>query len=52
VFDFGERQFDRIFEMGDAQNVIDTLRDAVDTDSSGLMHKAFVHFGWPLQSTS
>jgi hypothetical protein len=50
VFDFGERQFDSIFEMGDAGEVIDRLRYAIQTDSSGLIEKAFGHYGWALEA--
>lgn len=46
VFDFGERQFDTIFEMGDADEVVDRLRSAIQSDSSGLIKKAFLHHGW------
>lgn len=49
VFDFGERQFDTIFEMGDADEVIDRLRYAIQTDSSGLIKKAFSHHGWQIE---
>lgn len=48
VFDFGERTFDSIFEMGDAGDVIGLLRDALDSDKSGNLAKAFAHHGWSL----
>lgn len=47
VFDFGERQFDGIFEEGDAVVVIDGLRQQIPMDSSGQIAKAFECFGWP-----
>lgn len=40
VFDFGERQFDTIFEMGDADQVLDALRHLAHQDSSGRLLKA------------
>jgi hypothetical protein len=48
VFDFGERQFDTIFEMGDANEVIDGLRKFLFTDTSGNLRKAFNYMGWPM----
>lgn len=48
VFDFGERHFDTIFEMGDSQEVIAGLRKLIPTDSSGNLVKAFNYFGWPI----
>lgn len=49
VFEFGERQFDTIFEMGDAGAVIDALRKSIPDDATGRIEKAFAHFGWPLE---
>lgn len=48
VFDFGERQFDGIFEEGDAEEVIDGLRKEIPLDSSGQIATAFEYFGWPV----
>ena len=48
VFDFGERQFDTIFEMGDADEVIMALRNLVKLDKSGLITKAISNFGWDI----
>lgn len=48
IFDFGERDFDTLFEMGDADQVIAHLRDAIPNDKSGMIAKAFTHHGWPL----
>jgi hypothetical protein len=51
VFDFGERQFDSIFEMGDAEQVIEAIRLLIPGDKSGNIAKAFANFGWPLSAT-
>lgn len=48
VFNFGERQFDTIFEMGDATQVINGLRQYLDCDSTGYLAAAFQTMGWPL----
>lgn len=47
AFDFGERQFDTIFEMGDGAEVIKGLRQLLPSDSTGNLEKAFRYFGWP-----
>lgn len=45
AFDFGERQFDNIFEQGDSKDVIEGLRaHLVNTN----VRQAFEYFGWPL----
>ena len=49
VFDFGERQFDTIFEMGDADQVIDGLRQAAKADQSGHIARAFAYMGWTFE---
>ena len=49
VFDFGERQFDSIFEMGDGAEVVAALRRHLPQDTSKKLHKAFFYFGWPLE---
>ena len=46
VFDFGERQFDGIFEQGDAEDVIDGLRRNIPLDRTGKLESAFEYFGW------
>jgi hypothetical protein len=48
AFDFGERQFDTIFEMGDSLEVINALRDMIPEDETGRIKAAFSYFGWPL----
>lgn len=49
VFDFGERQFDTLIEMGDASEVIDAVRTLyLPVDTSGNVRTAFEYFGWPL----
>lgn len=48
VFDFGQRDFDAIFEMGDSDCVIDALRDEILYDSTGNLARAFKHFNWPM----
>ncbi|WP_186214619.1 hypothetical protein [Burkholderia gladioli] len=45
VFDFGERQFDSIFEQGDAKQVIEGLRVFLGSEE---VRKGFEYFGWPL----
>lgn len=45
VFDFGERQFDTIFEMGDADQVLNALRQLAHQDTSGRIKKAFEFYG-------
>ncbi|NMG28430.1 hypothetical protein [Aromatoleum evansii] len=47
VFDFGERQFDTIFEMGDSAQVLEGLRERLKKDKSGKIAEAFTYFGWP-----
>jgi hypothetical protein len=47
VFDFGERQFDSIFEMGDSAAVLEGLRERLRKDKTGKMAEAFKYFGWP-----
>ncbi len=48
VFDFGERQFDTIFEMGDSAQVIGALRSLIAGDQTGQIARAFNYFGWPV----
>ncbi len=46
VFDFGERQFDGMFEQGDAQQVIEGLRAFL---ANVRVQKGFQYFGWSLE---
>jgi hypothetical protein len=50
VFDFGERQFDTLFEMGDAEQVVDGLRRFLYSDSNGNLSAAFRQMGWPISA--
>ncbi|MGF6996767.1 hypothetical protein [Paraburkholderia sp. GAS32] len=45
AFDFGERQFDNIFEQGDSKAVIEGLRAHL---GSRMVRAGFEYFGWPL----
>lgn len=45
VFDFGERQFDTIFEMGDADQVFDGLRELAHQDRTGRIQEGLDYFG-------
>jgi hypothetical protein len=46
VFDFGERDFDAIFEMGDSEAVIENLQFAAKADTTGKIASAIANFGW------
>lgn len=46
VFDFGERQFDTIFEEGDSDAVVAALRRHLPLDQTGKLKKAFEYNGW------
>lgn len=46
VFDFGERQFDSIMEMGDSARVMAELRKALTLDKTGKIANAFSYYGW------
>lgn len=48
AFDFGERQFDSIFEEGDSKAVIEGLRKRIAADKTGQIASAFEYFGWPV----
>lgn len=48
IFDFGERQFDTIFEMGDSTQVLEGLRGVLRRSRSENLIKAFRYHGWPL----
>lgn len=50
VFDFGERQFDTLVEMGDADEVINGVRQYINNTPKGQnVLKAFEYMGWPLE---
>lgn len=51
VFEFGEREFDTIFEMGDSAQVLDGLRKMAHRSRSQHIRQAFAEMGWSLQST-
>lgn len=46
IFEFGERQFDTIFESGDSDAVIDGLRAILVTAPTDGLRKAFLSYGW------
>jgi len=48
VFDFGERQYDTLVEMGDGTEVIAALRGLLAKDTSGNLARAFAYNHWPL----
>lgn len=52
AFNFGERQFDTIFEMGDSDQVVIGLRKHLERDLTGHLAAAFRNFGWPLLATN
>ena len=48
VFDFGERQFDTLVEMGDAKAVINAVRKRINDSQAGRnIREAFQYMGWP-----
>lgn len=49
VFDFGERQFDTLFEMGDAGEVLDGLREIAHKGRNENLLRAFQLMGWSLE---
>ena len=51
VFEFGEREFDTIFEMGDSTQVLEGLRKLARRSRSQQIREAFAEMGWSLQST-
>jgi len=51
VFEFGEREFDTIFEMGDSTQVLEGLRKLARRLRSQQIREAFAEMGWSLQST-
>ena len=50
VFDFGERQYDTLVEMGDGSEVVDALRALIPRDTTGNLVKAFEYNHWPLEA--
>jgi hypothetical protein len=50
VFDFGERNFDTIFEMNDGDQVVEALRRLIHGDKTGNIAKAFAEHGWSISS--
>jgi len=52
VFEFGEREFDTIFEMGDSAMVLEGLRKLAHRSRSQHIREAFAEMGWSLQSPS
>lgn len=48
VFNFGERQFDTLVEMGDADAVISRVRSFIPGDKTGNIRRTFEHMGWPI----
>jgi hypothetical protein len=51
VFEFGEREFDTIFEMGDSALVLEGLRKLARRSRSQHIKEAFAEMGWSLQPT-
>lgn len=49
VFDFGERQFDTLVEMGDADQVLDGLREIIHETRNANLVKSFQYMGWSLE---
>lgn len=49
VFDFGERHFDTLVEMGDADEVVDALRVIACKGRNANLLKAFEYMGWSLE---
>lgn len=49
VFDFGERQFDTLVEMGDADAVVDALREIAHEGRNPNLIAAFAYMGWSLE---
>lgn len=53
VFNFGERQFDTLVEMGDAEEVIDGVRKYINDSQEGQnIREAFQYMGWPIETAS
>lgn len=50
VFDFGDRDFSDLFEMGDGDAVLHALRESIPNDPSGRLKQGFVEFGWSLEN--
>lgn len=51
VFEFGERHFDTLLEMGDAKEVIDGVRKRINDSREGQnIREAFQYMGWPIET--
>lgn len=51
VFEFGERQFDSLVEMGDAKEVIDGVRKCINDSQEGRnIRAAFQYMGWSTET--
>jgi hypothetical protein len=50
VFEFGDREFDTIFEMGDSAQVLDGLRKLARKSQHNAIKDAFAEMGWQLES--
>lgn len=48
VFEFGERQFDTLLEMGDADLVIEAVRQKYLVTKNAGIKNGFTYFEWPL----
>ena len=51
AFDFGERQFDTLFEMGDGEEVVAGLRKFINKDRTGNLAATFKGMGWPITAS-
>jgi hypothetical protein len=49
AFDFGERTFDTCVEMGDADEVLDGLREIAHQSRNQKLLDAFQYMGWSLE---
>ena len=50
VFEFAERQFDTLVEMGDAKEVIEAVRKRINDSREGRnIREAFQYMGWPIE---
>lgn len=47
IFNFGARDYDTLFEMGDSASLIEALRPSLELDKSGHLLDAFKHYNWP-----
>jgi hypothetical protein len=49
VFDFGDRQFDAMFEQGDSGDLLDVLRRRMTGDASCYIATGFQHHNWSFE---